>query len=141
MKIGRRGFIEALGAAATAAAALVVDDPERLLWQPKRKVFFLPPEKQIARAEDVASIEIRREYADRKQVLLADDGGIVRVEYGTGLSVGRYVVAIPGPRGIERHVFDAKWQPLGNPEEKRRALSVIHGRTNDRNYWHKEEQS
>lgn len=39
--IGRRGF---LGAMATAAAGMTLD-PERLLWVPGAKTFFLPPEK------------------------------------------------------------------------------------------------
>ena len=43
--IGRRGFLNALGAFAAGA----VLDPERLLWVPGRKTIFLPAKPMVQR--------------------------------------------------------------------------------------------
>jgi len=51
----RRGFL-ALGAASAAAMVL---DPERLLWVPGARTFYLPPERRVIEAQigDVEALE------------------------------------------------------------------------------------
>jgi hypothetical protein len=41
--VNRRGFLRALGLASAGAAAGLVLDPDKLLWVPGAKTFFLPP--------------------------------------------------------------------------------------------------
>ena len=95
MKIGRRGFFQTMAAAVAAASVLGVDDPERLLWMPGKKTFFLPS-RDILRAEDVAVVEIRRE-AERASILKPEGYFRYTLTTSTGL----------------RMRFDDQWRPEG----------------------------
>lgn len=47
--LSRRAFLQL----ASASAAAVAFDPERLLWVPGAKTIFLPPEKTIVIAQEI----------------------------------------------------------------------------------------
>jgi hypothetical protein len=77
MNLGRRWFLKSLAAATAAVGAGFDVDPERLLWVPGRKTFFLPEKKLVA---DPA--EVRQAFHDIQQRpiddVLAEDQGIER---------------------------------------------------------------
>lgn len=57
--ISRRGFLGAI-AAATAAAFATELDPEKLLWVPGAKTFFIPDAPRIANLSEMVTLEAER---------------------------------------------------------------------------------
>lgn len=61
--MNRRSFLRRLGVAASGAALLTVDDPERLLWMPgAKKIIDLGATKQVLPATDA---EVTRAFAQQ----------------------------------------------------------------------------
>jgi hypothetical protein len=122
MAMTRRGFLTSIMAASAAAAAVELD-PERLLWIPGARTFFLPSQVQLAKP-DITEV----------------------VKYGTDLGVlegtppvitlkRRGGVIISGEKRLtlgsgEVYGFDEKWtilrgtKPDGTPMNEREKLAA-----------------
>lgn len=99
MGMNRRSFLTRLGAAAAGALALTIDDPERLLWVPGQKTFFLPPEKP-ALLTDVA--DVQRQYNQFRST----EAEVVRQQLKTGIGVHEVYT------GVGVCMFDKDWNLL-----------------------------
>lgn len=99
MGMDRRNFLFRMAGAAAAALAATELDPDKLLWVPGKKTFFLPAEKTI-----IAGAEAVKELALREQSAIAD-----AVERKTGIvNPTRYTVST----GAGRFTFDTDWMML-----------------------------
>ena len=83
--VSRRGFLQALVAATAAAAALELD-PERALWRPGERTFFLPdaPAPKQILSGDSAVLEMNRLLTERPEDFARTIKGTHRVSTSVG---------------------------------------------------------
>jgi len=75
-EIGRRGFLGLLGASVAATAAALELDPERALWVPGEKSFFLPSkEVHLATPDEVQRFLDPEKMGERYRLDVASPGG------------------------------------------------------------------
>ena len=85
--IGRRGFLQALGAATTAALAIDID-PERLLWVTGKKSFLIPESPAPKNVISDPGV-IKAEFANVVRRAEADGLKTVVTGYSVDTAVGR----------------------------------------------------
>ena len=107
----RRGFLQAFVAAAAGALALEID-PERVLWVPGAKTFFLPAENRMT-VEAATDADMLRMSRERFNAAVEADKGLARerrvdIQF---LTAG-YWVTTGGRTGFDETVrFDKDWTP------------------------------
>lgn len=95
----RRSFLTRLAAGAAAALAATQLDPDKLLWIPGQKTFFLPPEKRLVHGTEAVS-----ELSRREQTTIAD-----AIERKTGIqNPARYRLS----NNAGHFEFDDRWTML-----------------------------
>lgn len=123
--MNRRAFLKTLAAAAAGAVAAEFD-PERLLWVPGQKTFFLPPEKRLVTAktlEEALARSVMVEFPDGQRMSLVYNGtmrekrffgegpdrllGKIRLSPALAFDQELAVIAAEGGRIVS----DSEWRP------------------------------
>lgn len=75
----RRTFLARMAHAISAAGVLAVTDPDKLLWEPGRKIFFIPEKPTIRRATELPDLSQATSIATHGVVPLSHlkRGGII----------------------------------------------------------------
>jgi hypothetical protein len=68
--VNRRRFLQIVSSSAVSAYAF---DLDRLLWVPGQKTIFIPPERKLIFASEVAAIELERVYRVVKELFDKDN--------------------------------------------------------------------